>query len=286
MPSNAEVIEEFRAQGGRVGGWFAGAPLVLLTTAGRRTGRPHTTPAIYRRDGNRYLVFGSNAGAPEHPQWYRNMLVDPQVTMEIGSPEGDVRAYAVRAVPLEGAERDRYWEQQCAADPGFRAYEERTERSIPVVALVPLDLSLPEWNRAVGEHLLRHHADLRADLARVRAELAGTPSDAPGLPEQLRAHCLSYCYGLQMHHTRENGAFTAVEERYPHLAPALDRLRAEHRVVERGLAELQALLDGGHPHNAAEVRGKVDRVVAELEGHFAYEEEHLLPALGVTRPAA
>ena len=118
MPSNAEVIEEFRAHGGRVGGWFAGAPLVLLTTAGRRTGRPHTTPAVYRRDGDRYLVFGSERG--------------------------------------------------------------RT----------------------------------------------GAPAEVP------------------QHADRPAG------------------------------------------HNAAEVRDKVDRVVAELEEHFVYEEEHLLPALGVTRPAA
>ena len=275
MAGNADVIEEFRANGGQVGGWLAGAPLVLLTTAGRRTGRPHTTPAVYRRDGDRYLVFASNAGGPEHPSWYRNILASPQVTLEVAGADGTVRMLATLAVPLEGAERDKYWEQQCAIDPAFRAYEEQTERVIPVVALIPLELSAPERRRAVGEQLLRHHADLRAQLERVRDGLG----DTADIGEQLRARCLTYCYGLQLHHTRENGAFTSLEAQFPGLAPVVERLRAEHRVVERGLAELEALLQPGRSRDAAEVRAEVDRVVTGLEEHFAYEEEHLLPAL-------
>jgi deazaflavin-dependent oxidoreductase (nitroreductase family) len=275
MAGNADVIEEFRANGGQVGGWLTGAPLVLLTTAGRRTGRPHTTPAVYQRDGDRYLVFASNAGGPEHPSWYRNILASPQVTMEVAGADGTVRILATLAVPLEGAERDKYWEQQCAADPAFRAYEEQTERVIPVVALIPLELSAPERRRAVGEQLLHHHADLRAQLERVRDGLGGTAD----LGEQLRARCLTYCYGLQLHHTREDGAFTALEAQFPELAPVVERLRAEHRVVERGLAELEVLLQPGRAQDAAAVRAEVERVVRGLEEHFAYEEEHLLPAL-------
>ncbi|GAA1263963.1 nitroreductase/quinone reductase family protein [Pseudonocardia aurantiaca] len=275
MAGNADVIEEFRANGGQVGGWLTGAPLVLLTTAGRRTGRPHTTPAVYLRDGDRYLVFASNAGGPEHPSWYRNILASPQVTMEVAGADGTVRILATLAVPLEGAERDKYWEQQCAIDPAFRAYEEQTGRVIPVVALIPLELSATERRRAVGEQLLRHHADLRAQLERVRDGLGGTAD----LGEQLRTRCLTYCYGLQLHHTREDGAFTALEAQFPELAPVVERLRAEHRVVERGLAELEALLQPGRSRDAAEVRAEVERVVTGLEEHFAYEEEHLLPAL-------
>ena len=275
MAGNADVIEEFRANGGQVGGWLTGAPLVLLTTAGRRTGRPHTTPAVYLRDGDRYLVFASNAGRPEHPSWYRNILASPQVTLEVAGADGTVRILATLAVPLEGAERDKYWEQQCAIDPAFRAHEEQTERVIPVVALIPLKLSAPERRRAVGEQLLRHHADLRAQLERVRDGLGG----AADLGEQLRIRCLTYCYGLQLHHTREDGAFTALEAQLPELAPVVERLRAEHRVVESGLAELEALLQPGRSRDAADVRAEIERVIAGLEEHFAYEEEHLLPAL-------
>jgi deazaflavin-dependent oxidoreductase (nitroreductase family) len=275
MAGNADVIEEFRANGGKVGGWLEGAPLVLLTTAGRRSGKPHTTPAVYRRDGDRYLVFASNAGAPENPSWYGNILASPQVTMEIAGTDGGVRAVAALAVPLEGAERDRYWEQQCSIDPGFRNYEKQTDRVIPVVALMPLALGAPERRRAVADQLLLHHADLRAELGRVQQGVSG----ATELGEQLRTHCLTFCYGLQLHHTRENGAFTAIEAQFPELAPALERLRAEHRVVEDGLAELEALLRPGNAQDAAEVRAGLDRVVAGLEAHFAYEEEHLLPAL-------
>jgi deazaflavin-dependent oxidoreductase (nitroreductase family) len=287
MAENADVIEEFRANGGSVGGWLSGTPLVLLTTAGQRTGRPHTTPVVYLRDGERYLVFASNAGRDEHPSWYLNMLASPHVTMEVPGPDGDVVALAALAVPLAGAERDRFWELQCSVDPGFRAYQEQTDRVIPVVALTPLQLGTPERRRAIAEQLLRHHADLRAELARVRAGLAGNAGVKAGvmaglkadLGEQLRIHCLTFCYGLQMHHTRENGAFTAVQAQFPDLRPTLDRLRAEHRVVERGLAELEALLQPGAARDAAEVRAGVERVVAGLEEHFAYEEEHLLPAL-------
>jgi Hemerythrin HHE cation binding domain/F420H(2)-dependent quinone reductase len=188
-------------------------------------------------------------------------------------------ALAALAVPLAGAERDRFWELQCSVDPGFRAYQEQTDRVIPVVALTPLQLGTPKRKRAIAEQLLRHHADLRAELARVRAGLAGDADVNADLGEQLRIHCLTFCYGLQMHHTRENGAFTAVQAQFPDLRPALDRLRAEHRVVEHGLAELEALLQPGAVRDAAEVRAGVERVVAGLEEHFAYEEEHLLPAL-------
>lgn len=113
MDLNKHVIEEFRANNGKVGGMFESAPLILLITTGARTGRPHTTPAVYLRDGDRYLVFGSNAGGPRHPHWYHNLLANPHLTVELGTEEGAVKPFAARAVPLEGEERDRYWE--CSA---------------------------------------------------------------------------------------------------------------------------------------------------------------------------
>ena len=121
MDFNKHVIEEFRANNGKVGGMFEGAHLILLTTAGARTGKPHTTPTVYLRDGNRYLVFGSNAGGPKHPHWYHNLLANPHLTVELGTEEGAVKPFAARAVVLEGEERDHYWELWCSRDPGFRA---------------------------------------------------------------------------------------------------------------------------------------------------------------------
>ncbi|WP_049577789.1 nitroreductase/quinone reductase family protein [Streptomyces sp. SBT349] len=284
---NKRIIEEFRANNGRVGGMFEGAPLVLLTTAGRRTGRPHTTPAVCLRDGDRYLVFGSNAGGDRHPDWYLNLLASPQVTLELPGEAGEGRPLAARAVPLEGEERDRYWELQCERDPAFLAYQSGTERTIPVVALHPLVLSADDDRaRLVGEQLRRHHADLRGQLAALRAEidqaLAGAPATggtggAAGAAEELRRHCLRFCYGLQLHHTRENGAFTAFERRFPELAPALDRLRAEHLVVEEALTRFAALL-GGEGTGPATLRAELDRLVTGLEEHFAYEEAQLIPA--------
>ncbi|MFI9828485.1 nitroreductase/quinone reductase family protein [Streptomyces sp. NPDC051913] len=289
---NERVIQEFRANNGRVGGMFEGAPMVVLTTMGRKTGKPHVNPAIYYKDGDRYLVFASNAGRGKNPDWYHNLLDSPQVTMEIGTEEGAVRPYATRAQVLEGEERDRYWELQCSLDPAFREYEEKAGRAIPVVALHPLDLGvITDRSRMIGTQLLKHHADLRAELARVRAAVDETltaggadPGSMADLSEQLRKHCLTYCYGLQMHHIREDGSFSAFEKRFPHLVPAITRLREEHKVVEAALAEFEELLDKGgfqNPDDVARLRAELDRVVGGLEDHFRYEEETLLPALEV-----
>ncbi|MDT0347758.1 nitroreductase/quinone reductase family protein [Streptomyces litchfieldiae] len=288
---NEQIIKEFRENNGAVGGMFEGAPLVLLTTAGRRTGRPHTTPAVHLRDGERYLVFASNAGGPRHPHWYLNLLASPQVTVETAGEHGSVRKLAAQAVPLEGEERDHWWERQCQVDPGFREYEAKTDRTIPVVALHPLVLS-PGDDRArlIGQQLLQAHDLLRGQLRDVRerfAQLAAGErpgaAPAPGAAEQLRAHCLTFCHGLHLHHIREDGAFTAFEERFPDLVPVITRLRAEHAVIERALERLADLLDRepptGDPAALTALREEVEAAVADLEEHFATEEAHFLPAL-------
>lgn len=128
---NAKVIEEFRAHEGRVGGQFEGAPLLLLTTKGRRSGQPRTSPMMYLADDDRLLVFASKGGAPTHPDWYVNLVDDPQVTVEVGTER-----YAARASVLEGEERDRFYAEQARRYPGFAGYQEKTDRVIPVVALV------------------------------------------------------------------------------------------------------------------------------------------------------
>ncbi len=128
---NANIIEEFRQNHGRVGGYFEGAPVLLLTTVGRRTKQQHTNPVMYLADGDRLLVFASKSGAPEHPDWYRNLLADPHVTVEVGDD-----TYRAHAVVLEGEERDRFYAEQSRRYPQFADYEKRTSRVIPVVAIV------------------------------------------------------------------------------------------------------------------------------------------------------
>jgi deazaflavin-dependent oxidoreductase (nitroreductase family) len=231
------------------------------------SGQLRTNPAAYLRDGDRILVFASNAGLPKNPDWYHNLLADPQVTVEIGD-----RTLAARAVPLEGAERDRHYEIQATRDPGFRRYAESTTRTIPVIALHFLELSDPARNRAIGEQLIRHHDELRAELSRLRAGLDDDPT------RSLLGHCLTFCHHLRLHHVREDGAFTAFEEHVPTLD--LSRLRQEHQAVAQTLTRLQDL--AAQPGSPA-VRAELERLATDLEDHFDREEQQLLPLLGVAR---
>jgi deazaflavin-dependent oxidoreductase (nitroreductase family) len=128
---NAKIIEEFRNNEGRVGGQFEGAPLLLLTTTGRRTGQPRTTPVMYLPGDGRLLVFASKGGAPTHPDWYHNLVADPHVTVEVGT-----ESYPAHATVLNGEERDLLYAEQSRRYPGFATYQRNTTRIIPVVALV------------------------------------------------------------------------------------------------------------------------------------------------------
>jgi len=130
---NRRIIEEFRANGGTVAGQFEGAPLLLLTTTGAKTGARHTTPVMFYEEGGRRYVFASKAGAPTHPDWYHNLVADPVVTVEVGAETFDARAELVT-----GDERDRIYRTQAERYPGFAEYEEKTTRTIPVVALDPI----------------------------------------------------------------------------------------------------------------------------------------------------
>lgn len=127
---NRAIIDEFRANGGKVGGQFAGAPLLLLTTTGARSGEPRTTPVMYRSEGDRVVVFASKAGAPTNPAWFHNMLANPTVTVELGD-----ESFQATAVVTEGAERDELFQRQAQAFPQLAEYASQTERKIPVVAL-------------------------------------------------------------------------------------------------------------------------------------------------------
>ncbi len=127
---NRRIIEEFRAHGGAVGGTWEGRDLLLLTTTGRKSGRSHTTPMVYTSDGDRLLVYASKGGAPNHPDWYLNLVADPHVVIEVGSEHFDAIA-----TPLVGEERDREFAQQVVRRPQFGEYQAQTSRVIPVVAL-------------------------------------------------------------------------------------------------------------------------------------------------------
>jgi deazaflavin-dependent oxidoreductase (nitroreductase family) len=130
---NHRNIEEFRANHGKLGGSFEGAPVLLLHTIGARSGEERVNPTMYLADGERYLVFASAAGADRNPAWYWNLMANPDVaSIEVGDEHLDVRA-----VELKGAERDAKYAEQARRYPGFTDYERKTSRTIPVVALLP-----------------------------------------------------------------------------------------------------------------------------------------------------
>jgi deazaflavin-dependent oxidoreductase (nitroreductase family) len=130
---NSKIIEEFRANAGKVGGQFDGAPLLLLHTVGARTGQPRVNPMMYQPVPEGYAVFASKAGAPVNPDWYYNLLAHPQVTAEIGT---ETAGFLARVAG--GEERERIWAAQKAAYPGFADYERKTTRQIPVIVLEPV----------------------------------------------------------------------------------------------------------------------------------------------------
>lgn len=128
---NAAIIEEFRNRQGQVGGNFAGAPLLLLHTTGARSGQPRVHPVMYLDLEGRRFVFASKAGADTNPDWYHNLIAHPSVEVELGTD-----TYTATAKPLQGAERDRIFQEQAQRYPRFGEYQEKTNRTIPVVELV------------------------------------------------------------------------------------------------------------------------------------------------------
>jgi deazaflavin-dependent oxidoreductase (nitroreductase family) len=128
---NSKIIEEFRANQGQVGGPFAGAPVLLLHTTGARTGLERVNPMMYLEDGGRTYVFASKSGADTDPDWYHNLVANPDVTVELGA-----QTFAATARPVAGSERDRIYGIQAERVPGFAAYAVKTTRVIPVVEIV------------------------------------------------------------------------------------------------------------------------------------------------------
>jgi deazaflavin-dependent oxidoreductase (nitroreductase family) len=130
---NQQIIDEFRANEGRVGGPFEGAPMVLVHTVGARSGAERVTPLVYQDLGDDVVaIFGSAGGADHHPAWFHNLVARPEATVEIGAGTRPVRARVAA-----GDERTRIWEAQKERMPGFAGYEAATDREIPVVVLDP-----------------------------------------------------------------------------------------------------------------------------------------------------
>ena len=127
---NTKVIEDFRAHGGQVGGQFEGAPMLLLHTTGAKSGLERVNPMMYLKDGGHTYVFASKGGADTHPDWYRNLVANPDVTVELGA-----KTFTAKARPLPEDERARVYAIQAGRYPGFAEYERKTTRVIPVVEL-------------------------------------------------------------------------------------------------------------------------------------------------------
>lgn len=274
MPNdfNQQIIDEFRANSGRVGGPFEGARLILLTTTGARSGAPHTTPVGYLPDEDRILVIASAGGGPKHPDWYHNLLADPSATVEDG-----VFTYRARADVLTGAERDEVFARAVEADPGWAAYQAKTSRVIPVLALRQV-AGGPPSAASPGAALKLIHDAFRRELALIRDEVVRS---GPGLGAQLRVNCLTVCQGLHHHHVNEDvGLFVALDGQ-PALAATLARLREEHRRIAALVERLQQVVDATDA-DPVEVRREVERLTTELEAHLAYEEEQLIPVLDGT----
>ena len=126
-----EHVRRYRETGGKVGHiWREGAPILLLTTRGRRSGKPRTAPLIYARDGDRYVIVASKGGAPEHPGWYLNLEQTPDVELQV---EDEV--FAARARTASGEERERLWRRANEVWPHYDEYARKTDREIPVVVL-------------------------------------------------------------------------------------------------------------------------------------------------------
>lgn len=127
---NRNLIEEFRSNDGKVTGQFAGTPLLLLETTGAKSGQERINPLVFTRDGDHLVVAASKGGAPTNPDWFRNVVAHPDVTVELPGER-----FAARATVPDPAERDRLYAAHAAAMPGFADYAAKTDRVIPIVVL-------------------------------------------------------------------------------------------------------------------------------------------------------
>jgi len=129
---NRKIVNEFRANDGKVGGHFEGKTLLLLHTKGAKSGQERINPVAYVRDGDRLVVIASKGGAPTNPSWYYNILANPLVTVEVGTEK-----FQAHATVTEEPERTRLYNKMVEMMPGFDDYRRKTARVIPVIVLTP-----------------------------------------------------------------------------------------------------------------------------------------------------
>ena len=130
---NRTIIDEFRANGGQVGGYFEGAPMVLLHHFGARSGTERVNPLVYVPDGHDMVVAATKSGSPTNPDWYHNLKAHPRIRVEVGP-----RTVPVEAIEVTGGERDDLWHRLIALRPGMAEYETRTNRVFPMFRLTPV----------------------------------------------------------------------------------------------------------------------------------------------------
>jgi deazaflavin-dependent oxidoreductase (nitroreductase family) len=131
---NQGIIEEFRANEGKVGGYFANTPLLLVHTTGAQSAKERVNPVAYFKEGDDYVIIASKGGAPSNPDWYYNLKANPQVSVEVGT-----KAFKAQAKITQEPERSELFAKMAARNPGFAEYEQRTERVIPVIKLQRLN---------------------------------------------------------------------------------------------------------------------------------------------------
>ncbi|MFB7184670.1 nitroreductase/quinone reductase family protein [Streptomyces sp. NPDC056230] len=291
MPTSFDpsVIEQFRADGGKIGGPFEGAGLLLLTTTGARSGKESTTPLGHVRHGDSLLVVGSDPGAPAHPAWYRDLLAHPLVRVELGT-----RTFQALAVPALGARRDELFAHVVRAAPGYGDHQARTSRLLPVVVLEraePDGWEGPREVSSLADKVMEVHTWLRGQLRQVKAEAdahfrARAAHRGPGEPPppslglQIRQRCLAFCQALEFHHAGEDAhLFPGIARHHPHLTDTFARLTDEHRTVARIQGELVALLADIGIKDSERFHAELDRMSEELNAHLDYEEKQIVPLL-------
>lgn len=127
---NARIIEEFRSNQGKVGGWFKGMTLLLITTRGAKSGKESVIPLVYSKDAEHFVIAASKGGAPTNPGWYYNLLAHPVITVEVGTEK-----FQARAINTTGQERERLFNQHADAYRNFNEYKAKTTRQIPILIL-------------------------------------------------------------------------------------------------------------------------------------------------------
>ncbi|MFJ9678117.1 nitroreductase/quinone reductase family protein [Streptomyces sp. NPDC101194] len=291
MPTSFDpsVIEEFRANGGKVGGPFEGADLLLLTTTGARSGKESTTPLGHVRHGDSLLVVGSDLGAPARPAWYHDLLAHPVVRVELGT-----RTFQALAVPAQGARREELFAHVVRVAPGYGDHQALTARLLPVVVLERAEPDGWEGPREVdslADKVMEVHTWLRGQLRQVKSEADAhfraraahrgpgePPPPGPGL--QIRQRCLAFCQALEFHHTSEDAhLFPGIARHHPHLTDTFARLADEHRTVARIRGELVALLADIGIKDSERFHAELDRMSRELNAHLDHEEEQIVPLL-------